>query len=333
MNALSFFHHLKSLYNGLEHEKDWAYLYSSLFEIVNAPYTTFIKLKYFRECQDIVQRFQDIPDEYKTYPNNPEQLFISHKWETYNHPDISKRTLNELLSLTTNFSDDAAVWWDFCSLPQRNPVTNIDDRSTELKEFFKYQLSLIPLIILDSRPLFLWQNEGINSGWCCVEILIAQALLQFLNKLIYDRKDIFLTPPLYVIQVENQTLVQSDLVRFEHQVFQRMYSTQAAMNRHKELLCWLNIKLNNGVPTPYTKLLKQVTPKLISQMLWEFDITFTNGSDEEVVSNMLYVIYQRLSTEPFNSFSWKEKINFESTWHYVKGCLGNCVVPNIAYRF
>jgi hypothetical protein len=88
MDAFMLFTELKNLWIKKGDEKEWGNLYSSLFEIPDAPYTTFIKLKYFRECNEAIQRYQDIPANYKTY-KSPIKLFISHKWESREHPDKS----------------------------------------------------------------------------------------------------------------------------------------------------------------------------------------------------------------------------------------------------
>jgi len=146
MDAIALFVQLKRLYVETGDEKELARVYSALFEIPDAPYTTFIKLGYFRSCSSHVQRFQDIPSEFKI-SRTPIKLFVSYKWEAKDHPDRSRRTLQTLLSLTHNCHDDAGIWWDYCSLPQRSSATGEDDRSVELKDFFKFQLSLIPLVL------------------------------------------------------------------------------------------------------------------------------------------------------------------------------------------
>lgn len=332
MDAITLFTSLKSSHIKTGDEKEWGKVYSSLFEMPNAPYTTFIKLGYFRRCKGAVERFQDIPNEYKTF-NNPIKLFISHKWAAKDHPDKSRATLKSLLSLTQNCDEHAAIWWDYCSLPQRSRNSGKDDRSTELKDFFKFQLSLIPLVILDSQCMFLWSTDGINSGWCCAELLIAQALLQHLNKMIYERRDEFTSPPLFVSQIGSQTLVETDLIRFEHRMFQKIYCSEVAMARHKELIVWMNNQLNGGLPTPYSQVIKHMSPELISKMVAENRLAFTHGADTEIVSEMLFKIYHRLSLEPFENFKWAGKKDFFSLWHYVKGCLGNCIVPTFSYWF
>jgi hypothetical protein len=168
-DALALFNRLRSLRSiGTGGQREWAPVYSALFEIPDAPYTTFIRLGYFRSLRAPVQRFQEIPSKYKIWKRGAPKLFISHKWEDENHPDKSTRTLQKLLELTQNADDNTGVWWDYCSLPQRNSVNGKDDRSSNLREFFKFQLSLIPLIILESQCMFLWSEEGINSGWCCI---------------------------------------------------------------------------------------------------------------------------------------------------------------------
>jgi len=332
MDAIELFMQLKRFYVETGDEKEWALVYSALFEMPEAPYTTFIKLGYFRRCIDAVQRFQDIPSEYKI-SRSPAKLFVSHKWEAKDHPDRSRRTLEKLLALTRNCDDDAGVWWDYCSLPQRSSTSGEDDRTVVMKEFFKFQLSLIPLVILDCQCMFLWSAEGLHSGWCCIELLVAEALLQHLNRMIYTRKNQFTKPPLFVTQVGNRTLVETDLFRFDHRIVHKMYCSETAFEQHRNLIGWMNVQVNGGEPTPYTQMIKQVSPQLISRMASEHELGFTNGADSEVVSKMLSTIYSRLSFEPFNTFKWTGQVDFFSQWHYVKGCLGNCVVPNVAYSF
>jgi hypothetical protein len=332
MDAIALFERLEQrcIRAGDEERKS---LYSALFEIPDAPYTTFIKLGYFRECErqkSPVQRFQDIPSKYKI-SGNKLQLFISHKWEASDHPDRSRRTLKKLLSLTKHLDDDVAIWLDYCSLPQKH--SNGEDRTAELKDFFTFQLSLIPLVILNSQSMFILSDEGVQSGLCCVELLIAQALLHHLNKMIYTRKDQFDTPPLFMTEVDNTMLIETDLIRFDHKMSPKIYCTEIAMKRHKELTEWMNVQLNGGNPTPYSQLISQASPKLISQMMSEFDLTFAEEQDRKVVADMLFKIYDNLSSDPFNSFKWTGKQDFFSMWHYVKGCLGGCLVPNVAYRF
>ena len=332
MSAIALFKTLKKQFVKTGDEKEWGELYSSLLEIPDAPYSTFVTLKYFRERKGAVERFQDIPESYKTY-SSPIKLFISHKWEAKDHPDRSRKTLEMLLSLTRSCGDDTAIWWDYCSLPQRRADSGEDDRSAELKDYFKFQLSLIPLVILDSQSMFLWSSEGINSGWCCIELMIAQALLQHLNRMVYARKDDFLHPPLFATHVDNATLVETDLVRFDHKMFQKIYCSEVALRKHRELIGWLNVELNGGARTPYTEVIAQVTPELISKMVSEHKLAFTNGADANVVSKTLLQIYRRLSFEPLNQLKWHGQVDFFRTWHYVKGCLGNCVVPSFEYWF
>ena len=331
MAAIALFNRLKQSCVETGEDSEWGRVYSSLFEMPDAPYTTFTRLGYFRQRSAPIERFQDIPSEFK-FSKSPTKLFVSHKWESREHPDRSMRTVEQLLSLTQHCDDDAAIWLDYCSLPQRRE-DGTDDRSEGLKEFFRFQLSLIPLIILDSQCMFLWSGEGVRSGWCCVELLVAHALLHHLNKLVYDRKTDFTTPPLFVTQVGRETVVQSDLVRFDHAIYQKMYCSEVAMQRHQELIGWINTEQNGGKPTPYSQVTAQVTPALISRMVSDHRLTFTNGSDHEVVSRMLYAIYHKLSFEPFNSFKWKGLRDLFSMWHYVKGCLGGCLVPHVAYHF
>lgn len=331
MSALDLFNKLNRFHNPID-EKSWGTLYSNLFEMPNPPYTTFIKLGYFRNCEGPIDRFQDIPEHYKIY-NNPVKIFISHKWETHDHPDISRKTLQQLLSLTHKCNDDDGIWLDYCSLPQPKNSNGTDDLSKELRDFLKFQLTIIPLVILDSQCMFLWSENGLNSGWCCAELLIAQAIMQHLNKLIYAKKGNLIKPPLFVTQIGNHTKVESDLARFDYTLVQKMYVTEVAMRRHDELIAWMNGQLNRSEPIPYSALIKKVEQEVSYKMFSDQKLTFTDPADAVLVPYMLYKIYERLSTEPFTDFKWTGKKDFSSLWHYIKGSLGNCVVPHKAYKF
>jgi hypothetical protein len=65
MSAFELFRQLKSYHVKFGSEKEWAVVYSAIFEMADAPYTTFVKLGYFRKCKGPVARFQDIPSEFK----------------------------------------------------------------------------------------------------------------------------------------------------------------------------------------------------------------------------------------------------------------------------
>lgn len=300
-------------------------MYSALLELSNPVYTNFIKLEYFRNCRGIVDRFQDIPEKYYATYNN-ERIFISHKWRTKKHPDPKRATIHKLLMLTSNFDNETAIWWDFCSLPQRNPKTGMDDRSKEQKEFFKFQLSLIPFIILDTRQMFLWKDEGLNSGWCCVETIISNLLMQDLNLLVNVGNSQL--PPFFITHIENNKPTAIPSKNYE-----RVYTTQIANKRLNEIMKWLKIRLSKFENTPDIDLLGDLSKDIIDEMLVHFKLKFTNGSDKSFVSDLLLTIFQRLKTKHISYTQLSGGENTLQMWHYVKGTYGNCVMPKFSYHF
>jgi hypothetical protein len=65
------------------------------------------------------------------------------------------------------------------------------------------------------------------------------------------RKEKFKNPPLFATQISNKTMIETDLIRFEHKVFQKMFCDELVMERHRELIIWMNEEVNNGRPSPY----------------------------------------------------------------------------------
>lgn len=321
--AETVFNFLQMTYD-LNTKKGRGEMYSSLLEFSPPVYTNFVKLEYFRNCQDTIDRFQDIPEKYFTL-YNAERIFVSHKWKTKEHPDPRRETIDSLLKLTTHFHDETAIWWDFCCLPQRNPKTGVDDRSKEQKGFFKFQLSLIPFIILDTRQMFLWKNEAINSGWCCVENIVSNILRQDLNHLVNNGNSEL--PPFFVTRIENKPLT------FSTKSYERIYTTEIANKRLNEIMRWLKIRLSKDENTPDIDLLGDLSRDIIDEMFQNFKLEFTNGSDRHFVSDLLFTIFQRLKMKNINTTQLSGGENTLSMWHYVKGTYGNCVMPEFSYHF
>lgn len=309
-------------------------LYSILLESIEPVYIAFIKLKYFRSLKGAIQRYQDIPEQFFCSYNNDvnsistskDRIFISHKWRTREHPDPNRQNLDKLISYTKNFNDDTGIWWDFCCLPQRNPSNGIDDRSKKQKDFFKFQLSLIPQIILDTRQLFLWDEDGVHSGWCGVENIISNILLQDLNALINTEFSNSNSKYL-VVDVANITKVHT--LPF----LQRISTSETANHQFNDIMQWFEIQILGNGKFSNQDFIDKIDINLILRMFDKFNLYFTNGADKEVVALMLFTIFQKLKTKQINTIQLSGYQDFTRLWHYIRGTYGNCTMPKFAYEF
>lgn len=317
-------------------ESSLSELYSGLLETIEPNFIAFIKLEYFRNVKGIVDRYQDIPERYfNTYDDNASsittsesRIFISHKWQTQEHPDPTRKTLNELLRLTQYFNDETGIWWDFCCLPQRNPQNNLEDRTIEQKAFFKFQLPLISHIILESRQMILWKEDGLYSGWCCIENIISNVLMQDLNKTINGGKS---------VKYENGFLtsnIQGKVLSELKDKLERIITNDIAYNNYNQIMNWFRQKLNFTESTTLeVDFYNKISKELILEMITEFKLTFTNGSDKDFVANLLFKIFQRLGDKTINTTQLSGTNNFFYLRHYIRGTYGNCVMPSFAYDF
>lgn len=320
----------------LSSDNSLAELYSGLLETIEPWYIAFVKLDYFRNLKGAINRYQDIPEEYFTvFKGDPMsiatsagRIFISHKWQTKEHPDPNRKSLNLLLACTKDFNGDTSIWWDFCCLPQRNPIDGTDDRSTQQKAFFKFQLPLISHIILETRQLILWEKDGLNSGWCCIENIIANVLLQDLNKLVNDGKSLSHKDSFLTVNVQGKTLSE----RKNKHV--RIYTNEIANQNYNEIMQWFQKKLNyvDNV-TSIDEFYYNITQDMILEMIDNFNLTFTNGSDKDFVSNLLFKIFKRLGDKTINTIQLGGEFNYFLFWHDIRGTYGNCVMPSFDYDF
>lgn len=95
-------------------------------------------------------------------------LFISHRWETKNHPDPDCNQLEKLRLL-----EDCFIIYDYCSFPQE-PL-NIDEAS-KLQCILKYMGKLIENVVI------LHSADYTNRGWCIYEYIASS----FLSSVVCD---------------------------------------------------------------------------------------------------------------------------------------------------
>ena len=156
------------------------------------------------EKKGILPRCQDVPDsakvslaEMEAWDKDNEYtvgaLIISYPWLDKNHPDPFGEQLQQLAFILKAFADEArkypgcrvGVFWDYCSLPQKDLKGN-DDRTAELIARFKRALKGINAwyghpktqVVLVKTPLptgYEYTNkqpyEG--RGWCYAENLMS----------------------------------------------------------------------------------------------------------------------------------------------------------------
>jgi hypothetical protein len=210
-------------------------------------------------------------------------------------------------------------------LPQRNTTNGIDDRTLEQKAFFKFQLPLISHIILETIQVVLWKKEGLNSGWCCVENIISNVVMQDLNKTI--NSDI----PIKNINSYLTAVVDNISISKAKYKFPRVYSNSIADKSYEDIMNWFQSKIDVG--NNQLDFYGMITKELIFEMIIEFNLTFTNGSDKEFVATLLHKIFQRLGDKKINITQLSGSNNLFHLWHYIRGTYGNCVLPSFAYEF
>jgi hypothetical protein len=92
-------------------ESSMSELYSELLESIEPTFICFVKLKYFREIEKQISRYQEIPKKYfyevlensQNITTFKDRIFVSHKWQTKNHPDPNRENLDAFLKLTRFF--------------------------------------------------------------------------------------------------------------------------------------------------------------------------------------------------------------------------------------
>ena len=120
-------------------------------------------------------------------------LIISYPWLDKNHPDPFGEQLQQLAFILKAFADEArkypgcrvGVFWDYCSLPQKDLKGN-DDRTAELIARFKRALKGINAwyghpktqVVLVKTPLptgYEYTNKQpyAGRGWCYAENLMS----------------------------------------------------------------------------------------------------------------------------------------------------------------
>jgi hypothetical protein len=131
-----------------------------------------LKLQYFDECSEFT-RFQDIPKEF-FISTNAVNYFVSHQWESINHPDPTKRQFNRLRRYFENTPkterESTGVWYDYSCIPQRD--TNGERSSNEEKEF-QSQLKLMHLLPMTMPTVIMCDEDYLDRSWCCFEWLFA----------------------------------------------------------------------------------------------------------------------------------------------------------------
>lgn len=124
---------------------------------------------------------RDFPHLIRSKPDHPShRLFITHRWDSYEHPDPSGWQLRALRELGGhyNFQDpNLCFWFDYMSLPQK-------PRTGPEQKIFKHGLNNIRKTVAQCQNITLVSRCGsdqsddlraaIKRGWIVFELLIAR---------------------------------------------------------------------------------------------------------------------------------------------------------------
>ena len=94
-------------------------------------------------------------------------LFVSHRWETPNQPDVNGEQLNAIKKYLEAHPDIEWVWFDYSSMPQK--VDGFDDRTVMEKAEFQLMLAAIADLYLTAHVLILLDGSYASRFWTLTE--------------------------------------------------------------------------------------------------------------------------------------------------------------------
>jgi hypothetical protein len=107
-------------------------------------------------------------------------LFVSHRWETPNQPDVDGEQLNAIKKYLKAHPDIEWVWFDYSSMPQK--VDGIDDRTVMEKAEFQLMLAAIADLYLTAHVLILLDGSyasrfwTLTEAWCSMQMVTPEGL-------------------------------------------------------------------------------------------------------------------------------------------------------------
>jgi hypothetical protein len=136
------------------------------------PKKTIFEYKIFPEFSEIQDKLIPIEDLSKT-------LFVSHRWETKEHPDPAGKDLQTLIFILKDIPSSTisnfdyilidSIWIDYCCVPQKV-------KSEKEKKLKKYLISQIDRIQESCYTLVLWPSSEVTSiksrAWCLLELIV-----------------------------------------------------------------------------------------------------------------------------------------------------------------
>lgn len=137
----------------------------SKFEL-KTPYKALIP-QYFRDFSKFI-RHQDIPSRYFQSTNSAPTLFVSHRWESTNHPDPTGIQF-QIMRKSALEVDQKLIWYDYSCLPQ-------EPRTLSEHELFKQSLHDLNSFLRVTQFFSIIDGNYINRAWCYYEWVISKLL-------------------------------------------------------------------------------------------------------------------------------------------------------------
>jgi hypothetical protein len=161
----------------------------------HAPFFYFLKAKYVREecAEKSLPRMQTlrhagklkkmkIPlvDAFRGEGIIKNILFVSHRWEEPEQPDVYGEQLKAIDEYLDKHRDIEWVWFDYSSMPQK--VDGVDTRTPEEKAEFQLMLAAMADLYLTARVLILLDGTyasrfwTLTEAWCSMQTVTSHGL-------------------------------------------------------------------------------------------------------------------------------------------------------------
>jgi len=96
-------------------------------------------------------------------------VFVSHRWQSTDHPDPDGTTLRQILSRLEQIPGEVYLWIDYCCLPQSRAGT-----TPTAEETWQLQRGLARMseIVKSCDLLILYTEDYLDRVWCYTEIVV-----------------------------------------------------------------------------------------------------------------------------------------------------------------
>jgi len=200
-------------------------------------------------------------------------LFVSHRWEEPDQPDVDGEQLNAIKAYLGTHKDIEWVWFDYSSMPQRFNENGLPDcRNPKEKAEFELMLSLIADLYLTAHVLILLDSSyasrfwTLTEAWCSMQTATPEGLL--------SNSD--------MSQGEGELgheLASSDPTELRTQLRYTIACIHNAADKHREAL---------------KELVATKTPSQMVQILKKPDVNVTNQKDKKAMLPKIETMNRRV---------------------------------------